>query len=201
MGKKNYFRTKTVLRGRIFHPDILSMDLVKQVCELLRFQGWEELFLEPSLIYEKEVVDFYTNLVILEGDVVSSSVKGVDIVFDATKLGEILHIPSVGINEYNWSFDEYSSLPARFSQGRVNSRAQTVLKGIMRSLHKLLFEIVHKVILPRGHQRHIASIRDMGLMSALECKERIDWPTLIIKHLARIVDPQLGSHQLAFGNL
>ena len=125
VGRKKYFQTKLVLRGRIFHPDILSMDLVKQVCELLRFQGWEELFLEPSLIYEKEVVDFYTNLVILEGDVVSSSVKGVDIVFDATKLGEILHIPSVGINEYNWSFDEYSSLPARFSQGRVNSRAQT----------------------------------------------------------------------------
>ena len=71
----------------------------------------------------------------------------------------------------------------------------------MRSLHKLLFEIVYKVILPRGHQRHIASIRDMGLMNALECKERIDWSTLIIKHLARIVDPKLGSHQLAFGNL
>ena len=71
----------------------------------------------------------------------------------------------------------------------------------MRSLHKLLFEIVHKVILPKGHQRHIASIRHMGLMNALECKERIDWPTLIIKHLARIVDPKLGSHQLAFGNL
>ena len=51
------------------------------------------------MIYDKEVVDFYTNLVILEGDVVSSIVKGVDIVFDATKLGEILHIPSVGINE------------------------------------------------------------------------------------------------------
>ena len=99
VGRKKYFQTKSVLRGRIFHPDILSMDLVKQVCELLKFQGWEELFLEPSLIYEKEVVDFYTNLVILEGDVMSSGVKGVDIVFDATKLGEILHIPSVGINE------------------------------------------------------------------------------------------------------
>ena len=131
----------------------------------------------------------------------SSSVKGVDIVFDATKLGEILHIPSVGINEYNWGFDENSSLPAKFSQGRVNFRAQTILKGIMRSVHKLLFDIVHKVILPRGHQRHIASIRDMGLMNALECKKHIDWTTLIIKHLARIIDPKLGYHQLAFGNL
>ncbi|TMW84849.1 hypothetical protein EJD97_024248 [Solanum chilense] len=157
--RKNYFQTKTVLRGRTFYPDILSMDIVKQVCELLRFQGWEEIFLEPNLIYEQEVVDFYTNLKILEGDVVSSSVKGFEIVFDATKLGEILHIPPVGIIDYHWVFDEHSSLPSKFSQGRVDSRAQTVLK------------------------------------------ERIDWPTLIIKHFARIVDPQLDSHQLAFGNL
>ena len=117
VGKKKYFQTKTLLRGRTFHPDILLMDIVKQVCELLRFQGWEELFLEPNLIYEQEVVDFYTNLVTLEGYVVSSNVKGVDIVFDATKLGEILHIPSVGINEYHWGFDKHSSLPAKFSQG------------------------------------------------------------------------------------
>ena len=163
VGKKKYFQTKIVLRGRTFHPDFLSMDIVKQVCELLRFQGWEELFLEPNLIYEQEVVDFYTNLIILEGDVVSSSVKGVEIVFDATKLGEILHIPSVGINEYHWAFDEHSSLPANFSQGRVKSRAQTVLKGIIGSIHKLLFEIVHKGILPRGHQRHIASIKTWDL--------------------------------------
>ena len=73
----------------------------------------------------------------MERGVVSSSVKGVEIVFDATKLGEILHIPSVGINEYHWAFDEHSSLPAKFSQGGVNSRAWTVLKGIMGSVHKL----------------------------------------------------------------
>ena len=80
----------------------------------------------------------------------------------------------MGITDYHWVFDEHSSLLAKFSQGRVNSRAQTVLKGIMGSIYKLLFEIVHKGILPGGHQRHIASIRDMGLMNALECKERID---------------------------
>ena len=82
----------------------------------------------------------------------------------------------MGINDYHWAFDEHSSLPAKFSNGRVNSRAQTVLKGIMGSAHKLLFEIVHKGILPRGHQRHIASIRDMGLMNALEVKNVLTGP-------------------------
>lgn len=76
-----------------------------------------------------------------------------------------------------------------------------MLKEVMRQVHKLLFEIVHKGVLPRGYKRHIASPRDMGLMNALECKEHIYWTTLIIKHFARIDDPQLGSHQLAFENL
>ena len=29
VGKKKKFHTKTVLRGRTFHPDILSIDIVK----------------------------------------------------------------------------------------------------------------------------------------------------------------------------
>lgn len=126
---------------------------------------------------------------------VTSIVKGVEIIFDATKLGEILH--SMGITDYCWVSDEHSGLPSMFSQGRVTSRVQTVLKGVMGPVHKLLFKIVHKGILPRGHYRHIASLRDIGLMNALECKDHID--LLIIKHLARIFDPQLGSHQLALG--
>ncbi|KAH0633610.1 hypothetical protein KY284_036396, partial [Solanum tuberosum] len=44
-------------------------------------------------------------------------------------------------------------------------------------------------------------LRDMGIAHALENMEPIDWPSLMIKHMARIVDPQLGSHQLAYGNL
>jgi len=41
----------------------------------------------------------------------------------------------------------------------------------------------------------------MGIANALERKEPIDWPSLMIKHMARVADPQPGSHQLAFGNL
>lgn len=76
-----------------------------------------------------------------------------------------------------------------------------MLKGVMGPFHKLLFEIVHRGVLSRGHKCHIASLRDMGLMNALECKEHIDWPTFIITHLARIINPQFGSHQLTFDNL
>ncbi|KAH0649983.1 hypothetical protein KY284_029895 [Solanum tuberosum] len=71
----------------------------------------------------------------------------------------------------------------------------------MAPVHKLLFELVLKGVLPRGHRRHITSFRDMGISNTLERKESIDWLSLMIKHMARVADPQPGSHQLVFGNL
>ncbi|KAK4721456.1 hypothetical protein R3W88_011689 [Solanum pinnatisectum] len=41
----------------------------------------------------------------------------------------------------------------------------------------------------------------MGIANALENKEPIDWPTLMINHFKQIADPKPGSHQLPFGNL
>ncbi|KAH0665440.1 hypothetical protein KY285_026646 [Solanum tuberosum] len=202
MGKEKYFRTKHMLRGRTFHPYILSIDVVKRVCELLNFQGWGDLFLDTELlVHEKEVVEFYTNLKVLEENVVTSTMKGVELVFDRIRLGEILCTPSVGLAEYVWATDEQCILKTKYSQGRVTSKARKVLKGEMAPVHKLLFELVHKVVLPRGHRRHISSFRDMGIANALEIKEPVNWPSLMIKHMARVTAPQPGSHQLAFGNL
>lgn len=64
-------------------------------------QGWINLFydIEP-LVIETEVVEFYDNVATMEGDVASSRVCGVDIVFDKLKLGEILRIPSIGLAKY-----------------------------------------------------------------------------------------------------
>ncbi|KAK4727017.1 hypothetical protein R3W88_031934 [Solanum pinnatisectum] len=159
IGKEKYFRTKPLLRGRTFHTKILSIDVVKR----------GHLFLDTKLlVLGKEVVEFYMNLTILEGKVITSTINGVELVFDHIRLGEILKFPT---NEL-------------FSQGRVSTRARKVLKGEMAPFHKLLFDIVHKEILPRD-------IDDMTIY----------WPSLMIKHMARIVDPQPGSHQLAYGSL
>ncbi|KAH0773757.1 hypothetical protein KY290_010894 [Solanum tuberosum] len=120
-----------------------------------------------------EVVEFATNLTVLEGNVITSTVNGVILVFDHIRLGEILKIPTNGLVEYAWLTDENCLLTSKFSQE----------------------------ILPRGHTRHDACFRDLGVTHALEKMEPIDWPSLMIKHLARIVDPQPGSHQLTYGNL
>lgn len=66
---------------------------------------------------------------------------------------------------------------------------------------KLLFELVHKSILLHGERRYEATYGDMGLAYAIDLKELVDWPTLVIRHMARIVDPTQVPHHLAFGNL
>ncbi|KAK4727241.1 hypothetical protein R3W88_032158 [Solanum pinnatisectum] len=150
MGKERYFGSKGVLKGRTFHPEVRSLDVVKKVLDLLYFHGWVDLFLDTKLVvYEYEVVEFYVNLNVLESNIASFS--GVELVFDNVRLSKNFHIPTVGLAEYE--------------------------------------------------RRHEASFRDIGIANALENKEPIDWPSLIIKHMAQVVDPKLGPHWLAFGNL
>lgn len=50
-------------------------------------------------IHEMEVLKFYENLTVLEGNVATSQVYELEIVFDKLKLGEILRIPSMGLME------------------------------------------------------------------------------------------------------
>ncbi|KAH0730288.1 hypothetical protein KY289_001476 [Solanum tuberosum] len=117
MEKEKYFRTKSILRSRTFHPDILSIDVVKRVCELLNFQGWGDLFPDTELlVHKKEVVKFYMNLKVLEENVVTSNVKGVELVFDHSRLGEILHVPTTGLDEYDWPNDEQCLLTSKYSK-------------------------------------------------------------------------------------
>ncbi|KAK4706755.1 hypothetical protein R3W88_033719 [Solanum pinnatisectum] len=161
--------------------------------------GKEKYFCTKPVL--RAVVDFYTNLIVLEGNIVTSAVNEVELIIDHIRLGEILKIPTNGLAEYVWLDDENCLLTSKFSQGRASTRARKVLKGEMAPFHKLLFEIVHKGILPKRHRGYKACLRDIGIAHALENIEPIDWPSLMIKDMARIVDPQPSSYQLAYGNL
>ena len=92
-------------------------------------------------------------------------------------------------------------LTSKFNQGRVPTRPRKVIKGEMEPFHELLYKIVHKGIMPRGKRRHEASLGDMRIANALEQEEPIAWPSLMIQHIARLVDPKPDPYQLAFENL
>lgn len=152
-------------------------------------------------VFEAEVVEFYPNLGFVTGDVATSRVCGIDILFDKGKHGEILHIPIVGLAEYTWLEDSRCLLTLKFTERRVTDVSRKVFKAEMPPFLKLLFEVMHKVILPRGERRHEVIFFYMGIAHTIDLQELIDWPTLIMLHMARIVDPTEGPHQLAYGNL
>ena len=109
------------------------------------------------MIFDIEVVEFYANLTMIDDSVLSLSVHGIDIVFDKTKLGAILIFCCIGLEEYHWGKDDNCALTSKFTQGRFSDRPRKILKGKMSLFHKLVFEVVHKGIIPRGEMRHEAN--------------------------------------------
>ena len=72
------------------------------------------------MIFDIEVAEFYANLTMIDDSVLSSSVHGIDIVFDKTSLGKILRIPCIGLEEYHWGKDDNCALTSKFTQRRVS---------------------------------------------------------------------------------
>ncbi|KAK6780092.1 hypothetical protein RDI58_022276 [Solanum bulbocastanum] len=103
-------------------------------------------FLETRFeVHENQVVKFYVNLNVLEDNVASFSIYGVEFVFDNVFLGEVLHVPTVFLVEYVWEKDKNFLPTPKFTQGRVTTRPRKVLKG-----EEMMYELVHKEELPRG---------------------------------------------------
>ena len=103
MGREAYFKSQKILRGRTIHPEITDHTAIKKSLALLAVQGWVDTFLHSdNMIFDIEVVVFYANLTMIEDSVLSSSVHGIYIVFDKTRLGAILRIPCIGLEEYHW---------------------------------------------------------------------------------------------------
>lgn len=141
------------------------------------------------------------NLTVPEGSIATSRVQDVELVFDKVRLGEILEILSIGLVEYVWSLDQDCVLTSKYTQGRVSDVPRKILKGEMPLFMKLLFEVVHKGVLPNGEYWHKVTVSDMGLANTTNLEELVDQSSFIIRHMARFIDPTLGPHQLALRNL
>lgn len=66
-------------------------------------------------VYETEIVEFYENLIRVEGEVAMSRAHRVDIMFDKLNLWEILQVPTVGLAEYVWKEDARCVLTSKFT--------------------------------------------------------------------------------------
>ncbi|WMV09938.1 hypothetical protein MTR67_003323 [Solanum verrucosum] len=69
----------------------------------------------------------------------------------------------------------------------------------MSLLHKLYFDVVHKIILQRKQRRTHAKFLHLTLMELLDIEVLINLPFLIINHMQRVLNQNKNGHALPYG--
>ncbi|KAG5616783.1 hypothetical protein H5410_016607 [Solanum commersonii] len=73
------------------------------------------------------------------------------------------------------------AISRKFSNDPILEVHYRVDKGAMQPLHKLLFYVVHKIILPRREKRTKANYLDLTIMELLLARHPINLPQLMCK--------------------
>lgn len=173
---------------------------MRQILEMVKFQQWGHMFNEDmAKVYEDEVKSFYDDLFTVEDDHVCILVNGVDMILDATVLGDILKVPSEGLSSVRGACG--SNFRHAIVKEKVVQHGERVHKKALLPVYQLLFELVNKVLLPRAERRSITSKSDLYLMEALDEFRSINWPAIMIEHIQKVAAFKDGNHGLPYGFL
>lgn len=71
--------------------------------------------IEKTMFHKEEIAKFYDNLKFFDGWVISSCVRGVEIILHPIKLGEVFGVPSEKLEEYVWNKDIECLLTKKFT--------------------------------------------------------------------------------------
>jgi len=102
-----------------------------------------------------DLAEFYANCVVTNG-VVTNTVSGYEVRFDAREIGELLGVSSKGFDVYVredkcvLGDEGLLELTQRLAQKPHLTMSWSVRRDEMVSLHRLLFWFVIKNIIPRG---------------------------------------------------
>ncbi|KAH0779492.1 hypothetical protein KY290_005919 [Solanum tuberosum] len=165
---------------------------MSELLALVQAQGWTELLSQGTLrrrMGREETREFYLNATGSDTSI-SSTVCGVSFTLNAEILSSILGVPNNGWGHYvkrNWPPLEGNisalEICRRFSNYPTLNEYTRVDKGVMLPLHRLLFDVVHKIVLPRMQKRTEENYLDLTLMELLLSKIQINLPTLILSHI------------------
>ena len=190
--KLDKFQKRGVVRGKLVRMSYFQEQELQVFLEKPRAQGWLELFTNTQMgCSQPDVAEFYANLA-LSGDVLCSTVNGVEIQVNAQALGVILGVPTTGFALYVredqslLSRDQLLELSQHLSQQPGLRTPQAVKKGDMQPLHQLLFWFIIKNIIPRAQGRNQADSMDQCLIDLMDKGEPINLPAFMINHIIRI---------------
>jgi len=135
---------------------------------------------------------------------VTSTVGGHRLRFDAAGLGEMLRVPAGGFAVYIREDktmlveERLLELTQRLAQDPTTTRPRSVRKGEMLPLHTLLFWFVIKNVIPRGQGRNLANPMDICLTDLLDRGEKIILPMIMIHHITCIANTS-KDHNMGYG--
>ena len=154
---------------------------------ILQNQAWESLMgnyccnpMYPNLMRE-----FALNFSFDHG-VCTSEVKGIKIEFNNLILGGWLGVPSTGFDRYVvGSKINFSGINEKLVWKflGLNEKKGKVSHNVLSPMHKLLYNIARRFILPRTSKRSEVSLRDATLIYCLANHIKINFPSLMICHL------------------
>lgn len=130
--------------------------------------------------------------------------KGMEIEFGREELGVVLGVPVEGYCRYikmKWPKRTDGVTPLsvvkNFTGNPRIRKERKVEKRSMEPQHQLLFEFVHRFLLPKAERNNEACALDLTYMDLLDRGTRINLLGLIIRHIKRIADTDQKSHSLS----
>lgn len=170
---------------------------------MVNIQGWTHIFKPRDVFCEKEVADFYEDLIMTaDRSALIASVNGTEFTLDESTLGNILRVPNEGITTVvGKKASEGFLAEIRKPTRNLNMNSEHMLKKQMQPLYQLIFELVNKVILPRAERRSSASLTDLFMIEALVSFKPINLPRIMIEPIVEIYEFKDSIHALGYGFL
>ena len=139
-----------------------------------------------NLIYPDLMCEFISKFSIDNG-VCTSKVKEVKIEFNSLTLGEWLGVPPTGFDAYHVGSEiVFSGIDEKnvWKFLVINEKRGKVSHNVLSPLHKLLYNIARRFILPRNFKRSEVNLRDATLIYCMANHIKINFPSLMISHLS-----------------
>ena len=163
-----------------------------QLHDILQHQEWEVLIsnfssnsIFPTLM--REFISNFSN----DCGMCSSTVKNIKIEFNGALLGEWFNVPNVGFDTYYVGskivFSGINEKTVLKFLG-IEQRKGKISHNILSPLHKLLYNIARRFILPRNSKRSEVSLRDATLIYCMANHIKINFPSLMISHLSDCIE-------------
>ncbi|KAH0784238.1 hypothetical protein KY290_003836 [Solanum tuberosum] len=200
------FRRRSVIRGRVITG--FGGGEISKLLGLLQSQGWTELLIQRNRrrrMGREDIREFYINATGSAASI-SSTVCCVSFTLNAEILSSILGVPNREWCHYvkrDWPPLEGNTsaleICHQFSNDLMMDEYTRIDKGAMLPLHQLLFDVVHKIVLPRKQKRMEANYLDLTLMELLLSKIQINLHALILSHIHGLCVLDKKERGLAYG--